>query len=114
MAEPTNAASTYPILPLRVGVLFPGQVMPVSVKRPDSTAAIEAALTSEEKTLVIITQRNAEKEKPDFDDLYTVGTLAVIKRMQRVDGTIQAIVQGGTRVRMIQAHQANRICGPSS
>jgi ATP-dependent Lon protease len=103
MAESTNAASTYPILPLRIGVLFPSQIMPISVKRPDSTAAIEAALTSEEKTLVIVTQRNPEKEKPDFDDLYTVGTLAVIKRMQRVDDTIQAIVQGGTRVRMTQS-----------
>ncbi|HVT30566.1 MAG TPA: endopeptidase La [Lacipirellulaceae bacterium] len=102
MAEPTHAANTYPILPLRIGVLFPSQIMPISVQRPDSTAAMEAALASEEKTLVIMTQLDREKENPDFDDLYTVGTLAVIKRMQRVDGTIQAIVQGGTRVRIDQ------------
>jgi ATP-dependent Lon protease len=102
MVEATVPANTYPILPLRSGVLFPSQIMPISVKRPESVAALEAALGSEEKTLVVLTQRNPEKESPEFAALYAVGTLAVIKRMQRVGDTIQAIVQGGARAQIEQ------------
>ena len=102
MADSTTPVHAYPMLPLRMGVLFPNQIMPISVKRSESIAAIEAALASEEKTLVIIAQRDHEKEAPEFSDLYDVGTLAVIKRMQRVGDTIQAIVQGGSRVQVVQ------------
>jgi ATP-dependent Lon protease len=74
--------------------------MPISVNRPRSTAAIEAALASEDKTLIVVTQRNQEKEDPGFDDFVGVGTLAVIKRMQRSNNGIQLIVQGGARARI--------------
>ncbi len=103
MTDSTTTSNIYPILPLRIGVLFPSQIMPVSVKRSESTAAIESALTSEDKMLVIISQRDRETETPGFEDLYAVGTLAVIKRMQRVGDTIQAIIQGGQRVRLMQS-----------
>ena len=100
MADSTTTGNAYPILPLRMGVLFPSQIMPISVNRAESMAAIEAALASEEKTLVIITQRDREKDVPDFADLFNVGTLAVIKRMQRVGDAIHAIVQGDSRVKI--------------
>jgi ATP-dependent Lon protease len=85
-----------------MSVLFPSQTMPISVNRAESIAALEAALASEEKFLVVIAQRSHEIEAPTFADLFNVGTLAVIKRMQRVGDTIQAIIQGGSRMQMKQ------------
>jgi ATP-dependent Lon protease len=99
MAE-SSSSTTYPVLPLRTNVLFPAQIMPISVNRPRSIAAIEAALASEDKTLLVVTQRNHEQDDPGFDDLFHVGTLAVIKRMQRSGNGIQVIVQGGSRGRL--------------
>jgi ATP-dependent Lon protease len=95
-------SSVYPVLALRVNALFPLQIMPISVSRPGSVAAVEAALKSEDKTLLVVMQRNQEAEEPGFSELYEVGTLAVIKRMQRAGNTIQLIVQGGTRARIEQ------------
>jgi ATP-dependent Lon protease len=102
MADVTSPANVYPVLPLRASVLFPSQVMPLSVSRRRSLAAMEAALASEEKTLLIVTQRDHENEDPTFAELFDVGTLAVIKRMQRAGDAIQAIVQGGPRARVLR------------
>ncbi|MEX2307313.1 MAG: endopeptidase La [Pirellulales bacterium] len=100
MTDSTAPAIAHPVLPLRVGVLFPSQIMPISASRAESTAAMEAALASEEKTLVVLAQRDRDTEVPDFGDLFSIGTLAVIKRMQRIGDTIQAIIQGGPRVQV--------------
>jgi ATP-dependent Lon protease len=80
-------------------------MMPLSAGRPSSVAALQAALESEDKTLVIVSQTKPDIEEPKFDDLFHVGTLAVIKRMNRVGEGIQAIVQGGSRVRLVRAEE---------
>ena len=79
----TPSAVTVPLLPLRNTVLFPHLFMPLSVGRPSSLAAIEAALATEEKTFIVAAQRENGSEQPGFADLYTVGTRAVIKKMAR-------------------------------
>ena len=63
-----------PVLPIRNSVLFPYMLIPLSASRGPSVAAIEAALTTEEKELVVVAQRNAGVENPKQDDLYTIGT----------------------------------------
>src|SRR5882672_8129626 len=93
-----------PVLPLTNTTLFPETMVPLAVGRPASIAAVEAALSSEEKLLACISVR-AEKE-PDGDatpaDLYEVGTLVMIKRMERVDDTLHLIVQGADRIRVLE------------
>ena len=74
---------TYPVLAIKNTVLFPALFLPLSAGRPASRAAIEAALATEDKTLVIVAQRDVEVESPVFDDLFAVGTVAVIKKMAR-------------------------------
>ncbi len=100
--ETTRAAPetthTLPVLPLRNTVLFPSLFLPLSVGRPHSVAAIQAALPGEEKTFLALTQRDGAGEQPGAADLFTVGTRAVIKRMAQEDGTINMIVQGVERV----------------
>lgn len=102
MADISDSPQTYPVLPLRANVLFPFQIMPISVSRPRSVAAVETALASEDKTLFIATQRDQQKDELVFDDLYDVGTLGEIKRMQRSGDIVQMIVQGHSRARIVK------------
>ena len=87
-----------PVLPLKNTVLFPHQMLPLVVGRPSSLAAVEAALSTEDKTLIVVSQRDDEIEDPQFPDLLSIGTRAVIKKMARADQVIQIIVQGIERV----------------
>ena len=59
-----------------------------------SLAAVEAALAGEDKTFVAVAQRNPQAEQPAADDLYTVGTRAVVKKMARSGAGIELLVQG--------------------
>jgi ATP-dependent Lon protease len=104
----SGSGSTFevPVLPLQQTTIFPGTVIPLAAGRPRSLAAVEAALSTEEKLMACITvregQNNAEVEATPPDDLYEVGTLVMIKRMMRSPEGIQLIVQGTERVRVIK------------
>ncbi|MGH7134355.1 MAG: LON peptidase substrate-binding domain-containing protein, partial [Pirellulales bacterium] len=93
-------AAALPVLPLKNSVLFPHLLMPLAVGRPKSVAAIEAALTSEDKSIFVVAQRNAEVEEPTQDDLFRIGVTAVIKRMERGEGGIRLIIQGIERAEL--------------
>jgi ATP-dependent Lon protease len=90
-----------PVLPIKNTVLFPYLFLPLAAGRPASIAAVETAALSEEKTLVVVAQRDASVEQPTASDLYTVGTKAVIKRLVRSNNTIELLVQGIERVSII-------------
>src|SRR5436190_14898951 len=94
-----------PLLPLRNTVLFPHLFVPLSVGRPNSLAAIEAVLNTEDKTFIVAAQKDSGNEQPGFADLYTVGTRAVIKKMARNEGVIELIVQGVERVKLLEVEQ---------
>src|SRR5437763_8787994 len=92
-----------PVLPLQNTTLFPETMVPLAAGRPASVAAVEAALASEEKLLACISvrpdQSSDNEAKPD--DLFEVGTLVMIKRMERVEDTLHLIVQGTDRIRLL-------------
>ncbi|RMG52516.1 MAG: endopeptidase La, partial [Acidobacteria bacterium] len=91
-----------PVLPLRNTVVFPGVIAPLVVGRPKSVAAVEAAVTTEEKFLVTLTQFEHTKDEVTGDDLHHVGTLVVITKMLRTsEDTIQIAVQGMRRVKVM-------------
>src|SRR6266480_6194494 len=96
------------VLALQNTTLFPETVVPLAVGRPRSVAAVEAALATEEKLLACITVR-AEVTTTSQDagpaDLYRVGTLTMIKRMERVGETMHIIAQGTERVRLLEWKQ---------
>jgi ATP-dependent Lon protease len=98
---------TLPLLPLKNMVMFPSLVTPLSVGRATARAAIDAAAASEEKQIVIVAQRDAAIEEPQQNDLYTIGTKAIIRRMAKPrDEAIDLIVQGIERVAIIRIEQA--------
>src|SRR5438132_4902251 len=91
-----------PVLPLQNTTLFPDTMVPLAVGRPASIAAVEAALASEEKLIGCISVRpeKTSEADPKPAELFEVGTLVMIKRMERVEDTLHLIVQGTDRIRM--------------
>jgi ATP-dependent Lon protease len=91
------------VLPLQNTTLFPDTVVPLTVGRKRSMAAVESALSTEEKLIACISLKNEEVTGQDARpvDIYEVGTLVNIKRMMRADETMQLIVQGVERVRVV-------------
>jgi ATP-dependent Lon protease len=87
-----------PVLPLKNAVLFPYLLMPLSAGRPGSVAAVEAALATESKEVLIFTQRDGDVDSPLQGDLYPIGTKAVIRKMSRADGHLELLVLGMERV----------------
>ena len=87
-----------PILPLRETVVFPYMVIPLYVERESSLAAIEDALAGD-RALVLLAQRDPEIEEPEPDDLYRIGTVAMVMRILRMpDGRAKVLVQGLAKV----------------
>ena len=84
-----------PILPLRTGVLLPYAVMPITVGRPRTESAVQAALATEEKQILVLTVKDPSIDPPGPDQVHRVGTVATITQMRRIDGTaMQLIVTG--------------------
>lgn len=95
------------VLALQNLTIFPETVIPLGVGRPRSLAAVESALSTPEKLLCCITVRPDRSDDTDAKpaDLYEVGTLVMIKRMERTPDGMRIIVQGTDRVRVSQWKQ---------
>ncbi len=92
-----------PLLPLKNTVLFPYLLMPLSVGRASSLAAVEAALATEQKEILVFSQRDASVDNPKQDELYPIGTRAIIRKMSRPnDTTIELLVLGMERVALVK------------
>ena len=86
-----------PVLPLRDIVIFPFMIVPLYVSRDKSIKAVDSAL-AENRMILLLAQKDQEKEEPGSDDLYRMGTVAVIMRMLKLpDGRIRVLVQGMSR-----------------
>ena len=110
-AQPGGEVFEIAVLPLQQTTLFPGTVIPLAAGRPRSVAAVEAALSTEEKLLACVTVREGraatELEAAPPGDLYEVGTLVTIKRMMRSAEGLQLIVQGTDRIRVVKWTQTD-------
>jgi ATP-dependent Lon protease len=86
-----------PVLPLRDIVIYPFMIVPLFVSRERSIRAVDEAL-GENRMIVLASQKDLDKEEPSAEDLYKVGTAAVIMRMLKLpDGRIRILVQGLAR-----------------
>jgi ATP-dependent Lon protease len=89
-----------PVLPLRDIVIFPYMIVPLFVQRERSIRAVDQAL-AENRMIMLVAQRDLEKEEPTGADLYNYGTAASIMRMLKMpDGRIRILVQGLSRARV--------------
>src|SRR6266404_681425 len=92
--------SELPVLPLRDIVIYPFMIVPLFVSREKSIRAVDEAL-GENRMILLASQKDLDKEEPRQDDLYKVGTAAVIMRMLKLpDGRIRILVQGLARAQI--------------
>ena len=97
---PPLPAGAMVIIPLRSAVPFPGSVLPISVGRPRSIAAAQAAV-QRELPVGLVLQRDASVEEPLPADLYRVGTaINVLRYLTAPDGAHHLVCQGAHRIRL--------------
>ncbi len=95
-----NIPPELPVLPLRDIVIYPFMIVPLFVSRDRSIKAIDEAL-SQNRMILLVSQKDLDKEEPTQEDLYKVGTVAVIMRMLKLpDGRIRILIQGLSRARV--------------
>ncbi|MFC3551202.1 endopeptidase La [Lysobacter cavernae] len=96
--SPERETLALPVLPLRDVVVFPHMVIPLFVGRDKSIRALDLAMESD-KRILLVAQKSAETDDPGADDIYEVGTLAqVLQLLKLPDGTIKVLVEGVSRV----------------
>jgi ATP-dependent Lon protease len=93
-ARMPDIPDTVSILPIRGFVIFPGTVAPLNVRRPASIKLLDETLP-QSKIIGLIAQRDETKEEPGAQDLYEIGTAAIVlKLLRQSDDHVVALVQG--------------------
>jgi ATP-dependent Lon protease len=94
---------TLPVLPLKDTVVFPASLTPLAIGQERSIALVDDVV-ADERLLALVAVRNESAEIPEWDDLYRIGTAAIVHKMLQVpDGTLRVLVQGLRRVRVDNA-----------
>ncbi len=101
MSEKSMQTSLYPVMSLRDIVVFPHMVAPLVVGRSKSIRALEDAM--EKRTeILLVTQQDSTVDDPSEDEIYRVGTLAVVMQLLRLpDGTIKALIEGKRKAEIV-------------
>jgi len=95
----TNDQRALPVLPVRDTVLFPHAVLPLTVGRESSVQLINSL--GEDKTIIVVAQREARVDSPQPVDLYTVGTSAVVHKVVKMPNqSLFVFAEGLERVRL--------------
>ncbi len=100
-AEAIEIPDVLPLLPVRDVVVFTYMILPLFVGRDKSIRAVDAAMAMD-RLLLLATQSDATVESPTPEDIYKVGTVAMIIRMFKLpDGRVKALVQGLGKARIV-------------
>jgi ATP-dependent Lon protease len=98
--DPLSFPATLPVLPLKETVVFAESMTPLAIGQDRSVRLIEEVVSGE-RLLALVTVKNEDADPPGWDDLYEVGTAAVVHKMIRVpDGTLRILVQGLRRIQL--------------
>ena len=104
--EQVKIPELLPVLPLRDIVIFPFMIVPLFVSRERSIRAVDQAL-AENRMIMLVAQRDIDKEEPAAADLFGIGTAAIIMRMLKLpDGRIRILVQGLSRAKINYVDEA--------
>ena len=102
--ELSNKDKSLPVLPVRDTVLFPHAVLPLTVGRDSSVQLINSL--GEDKTIVVVAQREARIDSPQPTDLYTVGSLAIVHKVVKMPNqSLFVFAEGLERVRLTEFTQ---------
>lgn len=99
---PSKIPKTIPVLPMRGTVVFPDDIVPLVVGRESSLKVIDVTQKGD-KMIGIITQKDPAQDDPGTEDMYRVGTLAlVVKSIRMPDNSYRSVVHGLSR---FQVHE---------
>ena len=99
LRDDSEQARTLPVLPVRDTVLFPHAVLPLTVGRESSVQLINSL--GDDKTIVVVAQREARVDSPQPTDLFSVGTLAIVHKVVRMPNqSLFVFAEGLERVRV--------------
>ncbi|MCP1312744.1 MULTISPECIES: endopeptidase La [unclassified Halomonas] len=105
MQQNADQTQCLPMLPLRDVVVYPQMVIPLFVGREKSIQALEAAMESDKRVL-LVAQREASQDEPDNDDLYRMGTVADIMQLLKLpDGTVKVLIEGNFRADVVDIEE---------
>ncbi len=94
---------TLPLIPMRGMIMFPRTVLHFDVGREKSTAAIDYAI-EHDRRIFIATQKDAEVEDPEFDDIFPVGSIAEIRQVLHLSGdNMRVLAEGVSRAKLVSA-----------
>jgi ATP-dependent Lon protease len=97
--EETTARRPVPVLPVRDTVLFPHAVLPLTVGRDSSIQLIQSL--GEEKTILVVAQRDARQDAPQSADLFAIGTRATVHKVVKMPNqSLFVFTEGNERVRL--------------
>ena len=97
--------SALPVLPLKDTVVFPDSVLPLAIGQERSVRLVDEVVSGD-RLLALVAAKDREVEQPGWDDLYEIGTAAVVQKMIRVpDGSLRILVQGIRRIRVLDRVQ---------
>ena len=98
---------SYPLLATRGLVVLPGTKVSFDVGRASSIKAVDEAMRTG-KLLVLSSQKDIAVDEPDFEDIYTIGTLVRVKQVMRLaEDNIRILVKGVDRVSLLQVTKEN-------
>ena len=103
VAEPAAPPSLrrIPLVPLRDDVVFPRLIVPLSVGRRTSIAAITSAM-EKDKQVLLVAQKDPQTDETGEADLYGTGTIADINGMRHTQAGVQMLVAGAQRARIVR------------
>src|SRR5487761_886684 len=100
-----GSKQSYPILPVRDTVLFPHAVLPLTVGRESSIQLVQSL--GEEKTIVVVAQREARVDTPEPSDLFSIGTLATVHKVVKMPNqSLFVFTEGTERVKLTDFDQS--------
>src|SRR5664280_373138 len=104
LRDDSKEARTLPLLPVRDTVLFPHAVLPLTVGRESSVQLINSL--GEDKTIIVVAQREARVDSPQPSDLYSIGSLAVVHKVVKMPNqSLFVFAEGLERVRVTEYTQ---------
>ena len=103
-AAEAKTTSRMPLVPLRDDVVFPKLIVPLSVGRRTSIAAITTAM-DHDKRVLLVAQKDPQIDDTTESDLYGIGTIAEITGMRQTPAGVQMLVGGIQRARIVRFNQ---------
>jgi ATP-dependent Lon protease len=106
--DPVELKKELPLLPIRDLVVYPFMILPLFVGRKSSIEAVENAIAEHDRMIVLASQKDIKTETPEPNEIFGIGTVAMIMRMRNLpDGRIKILVQGLSKVTIKSYEELN-------